>query len=288
MKKTIRSVPIMVFAFASLLLASPAFSAEAAVDLKNDTSMAVAVPLGTDNGVDRESDFQVTGDNVSVTIYPQELYDNRFWSQPLSEEAYVRVRAGMSVRPVTLDKVAHAKVRVEGKARLAELRAKQEEARRQVNRKKIEDLKEKRERLLDRRFALDDRIAAAEKELADEEGRLDWLASSADTGIDRSLQAIQDLADKRDELQAQRDAISRQSPSARGEIGRLTAEIKRLSDRISSERENIRIQRDRKRSARSSFLSVRQDWQKLVADRNAVTNEIRSIDQKIKDLSARD
>jgi len=264
---------------------SPAFPADAAVDLKNDAVVSVSVPLGTDNGVTRDSDFQVAADNGTVLIYPVEIFENRFWSQPLSNEDYARIRTGMEVRPAALDKAAHARVRAEGQARRAELRARQEEARRQADRKKIEELKESRERLLDRRDALEDRIAAAEKDLADEEGRMNWLFDSEDSSIERSLQNIQEMADKRDELQSQRDALPRSS--SRGDGGRISAEIKRLNDRISSERDGIRIAKDRKRQARSAYLARKQEWKKLVAERNALQNEIRSIDQKIQALSGK-
>jgi len=264
---------------------SPAFPADAAVDLKNDAAVAVSVPLGTDNGVTRDSDFQVAADNGTVLIYPVEIFENRFWSQPLSDEDYARIRTGMGVRPAALDKAAHARVRAEGKARKAELRARQEEARRQADRKKIDELKESRERLLDKRDALEDRIASAEKELADEEGRMNWLFDSEDSSIERSLQNIQDMADKRDELQSQRDALPRSS--SRGEGARISAEIKRLNDRIGFERDGIRLAQDRKRQARSTYLTLRQDWKKRVAERNALQNEIRSIDQKIQALSGK-
>jgi hypothetical protein len=265
--------------------ASPGLSAEPTVDIKNDASLSISVPLGSDNGVGRDNDFQVSGDNVSVTIYPQEIYDNRFWSQPLPGGAYARIKTGMAVRPVTLDRAGHLRVRAEGDARRAEVRARQEDARRQVHRKKIEDLMEKREILVNRRDVIEERIASAEKDLADEEGRMDWLMSSEDDRIDRSLQAIQDLADRRDELQSQREALSRST--SRNDANRQSAEIKRLNDRISSERDNIRLARDRKRSTRTTYMSRKQEWQKLVAERNALQNEIRSIDQKVKALSER-
>lgn len=280
-----RLLPILIAVAGLCVPAASALSAEAAVDLKNDAAVAVSVPLGTDNGVTRDSDFQVAADNGTVLIYPLEIFDNRFWSQPLSDEAYARIRTGMEVRPAALDKAAHAKVRAEGKARKTEIRARQEEARREEETKKIEELKDNRERLSDKRDALEDRIAAAERDLADEEGRMSWLFDSEDSSIERSLQNIQDMADKRDELQSQRDALPRSS--SRGDGARISAEIKRLNDRISSERDGIRIAQDRKRQARSAYLARKQEWKKLVAERNALQNEIRSIDQKIQALSGK-
>lgn len=262
---------------------SAARSAELRVDLRNDASQSVSVPVGSDNGVTSESDFVAAADNASVTIYPLEIFSSRFWSQPLSEEDYARVRVGTEVRPARLDKVTRAVVRANGEVRRAEIAARQEEARRQFIQRKIDDLKYQREEFLERKDVLDDRIAAAESSLADEEGRMEWLTNSEDDGIDRSLQTIQDLADRRDELQSQRESLSRNN--TRADVGRQSAEIRRLNDRISSERDSIRAARDRKRAAKTSYMSRRMEWQKLVADRRALRNEIQSIDRKIRDLA---
>ncbi|MDA8122385.1 MAG: hypothetical protein M0Z38_07450 [Deltaproteobacteria bacterium] len=283
--RTKRMAQFLVAIFFLSGIAVPVFAIQSAVDLKNDVAMAVSVPLGTDNGVTRDNDFIVSADNVAVTIYPQELFSNRFWSQPLSDENYARVRTGMEVRPVVLDNVTHAVARAKGDVRQAEILARQEEARRQFLRRKIEDLKEDRERLLGRRDALDQRIATAENALVDEEGRMDWLMNSEDNRIDRALQAIQDLADRRDELQAQREALARSS--SQGDFTRQSAEIRRLNDMISSERDNIRSARDRKGRARTTYMSRKQEWQKLAVERREMRNEILSIDRKIKDLDER-
>lgn len=281
-----RAIPASLLALFLASAGVPASAADLSVDLKNDTALSVSVRAGTDNGVTPAADFEiVASDNHSVAIYPVELFRDRFWSQPLDAADYERVKAGMPVRPVTLDPVSHGRIRAEGSARLKELRAKAEEARRAVRRQKIEDLRRQRERLLERRDALDDRIAAAERDLSEEEGRADWIMSSADDDIDRALQRIGELADERDELQSRRDSLSQQRPYPRADIERLSSQIRTLNDRIDSERSRIRLARERKRSARSSYLSRKQERQKLVAERNALTNELRQIDRKIRDLS---
>jgi len=263
-------------------------AADLRVELKNDAAMAVSVPLGLDHGVTKESDFSaVAADNVPVLLYPFELFGNLFWSQPLAPEEFSRLAPGSPVRPFTLREEEHAKLREEGRARKAELDAQQEEARREAVRKEADELRNRKERLEARRDDLYDRIAAAEKALADEEGRAYWIDSSEERDIDRALQDIQEYADRRDELQEQRNALSGKRPYPSAEIGRITAEIKRLNDRIASERDTIRTARDRKRSARSSYLSRRQEWQKLVAERDQATNEIRALDRKIRGLSER-
>ncbi len=280
-----KGVVLVVVAVLLMPSPAPAAAADLAVDLKNDASMAVSVPVGTDNGVTAASDFVAGAGKTAVAIYPNEVYERRFWSQPLSEEAYDMLRAGTPVRRVDLDNAAHVKVRVEGEARKAAYREKWEAARREAARREMDELRGKKAGIEERRDGLDVRIAETERALADEEGRLDWVTGSEEQDIDRSLQNIQDYADRRDELQEQRNALSGRSPYPREEIDRLTAEIRQLNERIASERASIRGSRDRKRSARTSFLSRRKEWQNLVSDRKALDVELRAIDRRIRELA---
>ncbi|MGE5189630.1 MAG: hypothetical protein ACM3NF_06190 [Gemmatimonadota bacterium] len=261
-------------------------AADLAIDLKNDGSMAVSVPVGADNGVTQASDFRADADGRPVAIYPDEIFADRFWSQPLSQEDYDRIRTGMPVSRVTLDDAAHVRVRVEGADRKAEYREKWEAAKREAARRETDDLLRKRAGLEERRDALDARVAQAEKALIDGEDRMAWLTDSEERDIDRSLRNIEDWADRRDELQEQRNALAGRSPDPRDEIDRLTAEIRRLNDRIASERDAVRASRDRKRSARTFFMARRKEWQNLVADRRALDAEIRAVDRRIRELSA--
>ncbi|MBI5905787.1 MAG: hypothetical protein HZB86_09620 [Deltaproteobacteria bacterium] len=276
--------------FLAALLAAPvaARSADSRVELKNADSMSVSVPLGTDNGVTKESDFEaVASDHGTVFLYPFELFGNMFWSQPLSAGSFSRLVPGAVVRPAVRSIEDHRAARRAGDARKAELKERKEEERREAARKEEAELREGKARLAARVDEMNERIAAAENALADEEGRADWITSSEDRDIDRALQNIQEYGDRRDELQEQRNALAGQRPYPSAEAGRLSAEIKRLNDRIASERDTIRTARDRKRSARSTYLSRKQDWQKLVAERNRLAGEIRSIDRKIRELSGK-
>ena len=276
--------------FLALFLFAPgaALAADARVELVNAETLCVSVPLGTDTGVTKESDFAAfSDDNDTVLLYPEELYGNMFWSRTLSPEEFSRLSPGSPVRAVTLPAEEHAELRKEGEAQKRALAARQEEARREATRKEIAELRERRGRLASGRDDLEARIASAEQALADEEGRLEWISSSEERDIDRALQNIQEYADKRDELQEQRNALSGKRPYPSAEINRLSAEIKRLNDQIASERDTIRSARDRKRSARSFYLSRRQEWQKLLAERNRATIEIRSIDRRIRELSGK-
>lgn len=261
--------------------------ADLSVDIKNETAMAVSVPAGTDNGVTRDSDFEIPlPGGGAARIYPAELFSGRFWSQPLPLEVFEAVKPGTPVRPVALDAVEHAKLRAEGRARAEELKARAEQARRAVLRRKLEDLRGERDRLVERRDDLDERIAAAERDLSEEEGRTEWVTTSADDDIDRALQRIAEMADRRDELQSQREVLSRQNPYPRGEIDRLSSEIRSLNARIDSERAAVRIGRERKRSARAAYLAKKQEREKLLSERSAVVVEIRRVEQKIREIAS--
>ncbi len=255
------------------------------VDLKNREAMAVSVPRGSADGVTAASTFRVLlADNQSLVVYPSELYDRRFWSQPLSEEEFAAVREGTPVEAVDLDPAERARIRARGEARKEEIRSKREAARREGVRLELEEQRRARLRLEDRRDLLENRIAEAETALAEEEGRIEWVTDSEDRDIDRSLEEIGKMADQRDELQEQRNILASRVPYPRDEIERLTREIGRLNDRIASERGRIRTSRDRKRSARTFYQSERERWRKLVAERKETVAEIRALDRTIREL----
>jgi predicted nucleic acid-binding Zn-ribbon protein len=278
----------LLFLAVLLLVPTRARGAEIRVELKNEDVLSVSVPLGTADGAGRESDYSVrTTDNGTLLLYPAELYEKMFWSRTLSPEEFSRITPGDPVRPVTLSREEHAALREEGDAQKAALKIRREEARRESARKEAEELRDRLDRLQKGRDDLSDRIADAEKTVAEEETRLEWLTSSEERDIDRALQNIEESGDRRDELQERRNALAGQRPYPSAEANRLSAEIKHLNDRIASERDTVRTARDRKRSARSAYVSRKQEWRNLVADRDRMTTEIRSVERKIRDLEGR-
>jgi chromosome segregation ATPase len=218
--------------------------------------MAVSVPLGTDNGVTKESDFAVlSGDGGAVRIYPFELYRNMFWSQPLTAGSFSRVAEGNPVRPVTLEKEDHEELRAKGEARKGELLAAQEEARREAARREAAALRERLSQLEARRDDLSRRIAAAEQAFLAEETKYSAAWNAFDAGTEQSLQNIMEYLVQRDELLERRYPASARRPSPSAETGRLDARIRQLESQIASERENLRAARDGRRAARSAFLA---------------------------------
>ena len=273
--------------FLHLILALPAVSlaGEARVDLKNEASMALSVPLGTDNVVTKESDFAVlAADGGTVRIYPFELYRNMFWSQPLTAGSFSRVAEGNPVRPVTLEKEDHEELRAKGEARKGELLAAQEEARREAVRREAGALKERLTQLEARRDDLTRRISSAEQTFLAEEANFAAAWGAFDATTEQSLQNIQEYLGQREELLERRYPASARRPSPSTETGRLDARIRQLDGQIASERENLRAARDGRRAARSAFLARRQEWQRLLGERNQVASEIHSVGQRIREL----
>lgn len=282
------AVLVVVLATVFATLVSPAWAAGppvSKIELKNAESRAVSVPLGSDNGVTKGADFSVTlPDGSAVVIYPVELYERLFWSQPLSDEAYDRIERGAPVVAVVLSTQDHADVRRKGEATAKDLAAKVAAAKREKARVEAASLREARERLADKRDRLDEKASDLEKSLLDAEGRMEWASDSEDRDIDRALQNIEDHAQRRDELQSQRDAASRKTPYPKSEVDSLTREISRLNDRIARERTDVSTSRDRKREAKAAYLERKRDWKGIVADRDAVEAEIKALDRKIRDL----
>jgi predicted nucleic acid-binding Zn-ribbon protein len=280
-KKPFRFVPFLLAALAG----APAFAAAPAVDLKNDESRSVSVPLGSDNGVTSESDFEAAAEGgATVPVFPAEIFRDRFWSAPLSPEDYGAIRVGASVRPLQADRTAHRLMRQMAAEQRRALGREQAEAGRAEAARKVAALKERRDRLSAEREKLEGWIADADRGIADERERAQRREDGAEQDALRAQQRIDDLVDQRNELQSQRDALPREDRAGRE---RLTDRIRALNSRISSERDSLRSAQDRFRESRSSLRRESADRRKMAADRDALAAEIKSLDRQIADAEAK-
>lgn len=258
------------------------------VELKNAESWTVLVGLGTREGVRADADFEVVGADggAAALLYPAELAADHFWSQPLSPDAFERVRTGMAVRSAALDRPAHDRLRREGQARRAAVAQEKAEERRREVLAQLGELREQRRSLLRRREAQEERIASRERDLIGAEARSGRAGLSEEGDVDRSLEAMGNLSDQRNELQSRRDALVEQDPYPKEDVNRLSSDIERLNDRMESERRRIRIANDRRRSAEGAYLSAREEWRRLLADLDQLDREIAALTDRIRDLEA--
>jgi hypothetical protein len=279
--KTARLVPLLLFA--ALALASlPAGAAELAVDLKNDASRSISVPVGTDNGVTAESDFEVVaGTEQTVPVFPGELFRDRFWSAPLSAEDYALIAKGAPVRPFKADKTTHKLMRRIAAEYGKQLEQEKASAKRWEQRKQQADLADRRTHLQEQKERLDARIAEAGRGIADGQDRARWKDDSADQDIVRAEQRIADLTDQRNELQSQRDALPRQDRTG---IARLSEQVRLLNVRIASERDVIRRAQERKLDSKSAIQRDYRDRRTLQAESDALAVEIKALDRQIEAL----
>lgn len=276
------------------LLALPARATvqalQSTIGLKNSEAMAASAPLGTRNGLTAEADLEVISPegDVVARVYPFELYNDRFWTQPLPPEVYDRIRVGMAVRMVSLSSAEHLRLRQEGERQRGALVERQNAARREAQRAQVEELRAHRNATLERLDAVERRVAAAEERLLDAEDRMNSALLSEDRDVDRSMETIESLVDEREELQAQREVLAQKEPFPKREVGGLTTQIERLSGRIDGERQQIRASRDRTRSVRETYVSRRQEWREAVAERKSLEAEIRSLDRRLRALLERE
>jgi hypothetical protein len=277
------ALPVLLFALAG---AVPSFAAgPLTVELKNDDSRSISVHAGAADGVTPESDFEVVlGGDQSVPVFPAEIFKDRFWSAPLSQEDYDSIRLGAPVRQFTADKTSHRLMRKLAAEQKKTLRREQDEATRADVAKKVAALRDRRARLQAEKEKLDGWIASADRGLAGEKDRQRWLDDSAERDIARSQQRIDDLTDRRNELQAQREALPRKDSAGRE---RLTGQITSLNASIASERDSLRASRDRKRDSRTFLDRDLTDKRKMQADRDAIDVEIRALDREIAGLQGR-
>ncbi|HEY5997069.1 MAG TPA: hypothetical protein VIU29_08600 [Candidatus Deferrimicrobiaceae bacterium] len=282
--KTARCCPLLLAAMLTFSI-HPAGAAGLAVDLKNDESRSISVTVGSDNGVTRESDFEVIlGKDQTVPVFPAEIFKDRFWSAPLSPEDFDSIRIGAPVQPLAAGKTAHGLMRKLAAEQQKTLRREQAETKQAETGKKLAELRDRRSRLQAEKEKLDGWIASADSDIAEEKGRVQWRDDSAEQDIARSQQRIGDLTDQRNELQSQRDALPRKDKAGRD---RLTAQIASINSSIASERNTLRYAQDRKREARTFLRRNVVDKGRMIADRDALAVEIRALDREIADVQGR-
>jgi len=110
---------IFCFAFsvgAEVIISDDPSNQSLSIDAISVKDRTVSIPKGEGDGVSRDDDFAILGpdDSILALIYPFQLYDNCFWSQPLTREDYGRVGKEFTVKRVFIDKYQHDAIRREG------------------------------------------------------------------------------------------------------------------------------------------------------------------------------
>lgn len=251
MTKKISAVLII----AALLLPGRCLAAEAAleskqatyrVDFTNTETRSVSVPAGFTDGLTIEMDFGLLTDSgeLIAEIYPFELSGRRFWSAPLTSEAFNRVTIGTRVIRISLLPSESERLRAESAARAAALKGavlRERQKRLKLSLleigQEIAVLEFKRDRL---RRDLKVKLREARRNLGEKLER-------TNSELDKSRDELDDLEEERDSLIEERNDLAARPKPPQSRIERLKDKITELNIEIVDLRTRIRDLRRKRR-----------------------------------------
>lgn len=250
-----------------------------AVKMKNEDEMSVMVVSQSGQmKFDSENDFMVIGANgeAIVPIYPFEIFEDRFWSEPLPEEVFRKISEGMAVRPVVLGKEPHWEIRYRG-AEFLLYRKK----------KRVAELRKLLETLLDRTGALREKLEnystdiSRDAEKADEMKTANKLRNDMYSVIedrDSLVQKIEDLLPRTEKNQKKIDRLYEELAEMDTKIAEKRSEIEKEENRA-----GISTQRmfDSMRNASGVLQEASAEIQSLSTELYNALSQLEYIEQNI-------
>ncbi len=247
------------------------------VDFTNQETRSVSVPLGSQDDLTADTFFALLDEQevVITEIYPFEILPNRFWSGPLSAEAFGKVEIGTRVVRVTLGPDEQRGIVDEFRARAAALRGAM--MRRQRDRLKL-SLAELEEEILYlgnvlRKYRRD-RIDLQVR-LKEERQYVSSRLERINDRLDRARDDLDDLEDDRDDLLEERRKLASRTEPPESRIERLDEKIAILNRELDDLRQDIRVLREERREAREdaerrSILKLSTELENLSLDESRV------------------
>ena len=222
------------------------------VDFTNEETRSVSLPIGYQSGLTADTFFALVdmNDVVIAEIYPFEILSNRFWSGPLSADAFAKVGIGTRAQHINLEPRKAMFLVDEFRARAAALRG----AMARLKRDRLEQsLRELNEEIL----YLNNVLGKYQRERIELRVRLRRERQTMAVRLDRingRIDSVRDdldeLEDDRDDLVEERNRLASRSDPPTSRIQRLDERIADLNDEINELRDDIREMRDDRREAR--------------------------------------
>lgn len=248
-----------------------------AVDFLNDETRSVSIPVGSQLGLTSDTFFALLdGENIVIAeIYPFEILPTRFWSGPLTAEAFSRVRIGTRAVRIFPDQDKKRLLTDEYRARAAALRGAM--VRRQKDRLEI-SLREIDEEILYLNNILRklqrERLELRSK-LQDEKQAVDGQLERVSDRLDAARNDLDDLEDERYELIEERNRLSARENPPQSRIQRLDERISRLNVEVGELRDEVQELREERRETREDaerrgILRIRANLDELALEESRV------------------
>jgi len=264
----------------SLFFLLPRTAKSATVELKNDDAMAIYVSIGKDDGVTMDDNYSVSASNgkVITNIYPFELFEDGFWSQPLEREVFDRLETGMTVEPVDLSEKDSASIRTKGRAwfqrRIRErLDALSEEL--ETVEIKAKDLEKKYSDLDDDFTKIKDKLGAKLPRRVEEK---------FEEFID-NLNALEELRLKRNDLETQRSYLFEEEEVSLSEFDLLTKKINKFDEKIDKRREALTNAHTELQRLLERYKMPASKWEKPFETFDGLREELKTLKKEIRRLA---
>jgi predicted nucleic acid-binding Zn-ribbon protein len=260
------------------------WTGEYRVDFLNEETRSVSVPLGLEDGLTGEIFFALLDDENRVIseIYPFEILHNRFWSGPLSSDAFASVKVGTVTIRVSLNKEDAQRVLAEFQARAAALQGALVRNRRErllitYNELEGEILQTSNRIKMIRRERL-----TLQESLKEERRDLTIRVDRINSRLDQMRDELGDLKEKRNKLVEERKKLNERQTPPESRIERLNHQISDLDDEITEIREEVRDLREERIDAerdaeRRGLLKIRNELDDLAIDEGNVRYELEQL-----------
>lgn len=260
------------------------WTGEYRVDFLNEETRSVSVPLGSEDGLTREIFFALLDDENRVIseIYPFEILHNRFWSGPLSSDAFASVKVGTITIRVTLNKEDAQRVLTEFQARAAALQGALVRNRRErllitFNELEGEILQTSNRIKMIRRERL-----TLQESLKEERRDLTIRIDRINSRLDQMRDELGDLKEKRNKLVEERKKLKERQTPPESRIERLNHQISDLDEEINEIREEVRDLREERIDAerdaeRRGILRIRSELDNLSLEEASIQFELEQL-----------
>ena len=263
---------------------------ELVVDFTNDESRSISIRLGSGDGITADMNFAVL-DSTGVQItefYPHEILNDRFWSGPLADDDFSRIRLGATVVRVNLGSDQAALLREQFTSRLDALKIKRQK-------RKISDLELERMELEELINDIDVESVGLINDLKTLRGKLkrekDFVRRHVDDLQDRitslkddrseMVKEREDLLDRREGLLRRSDPPQDRISDLNQDISGLDRDIGKANIEISDLRDEVRDQREVSRSIQEEISSVQEKLSELEGERRELERDLKAVERKI-------
>ena len=218
------------------------------VDFLNAETRSVSIPLGADDGVTEDLFFALLDDThrLIAEVIPFEILQNRFWSGPLDDEAFSKVRIGTPVVRITLPADEAFRLKAKYRAREAALKKARMDRKRARLEASMDELDDEILNMTNRRGVIRNERLELQGRLEEERGDLAFRLAGKNAELEDKRDTLRDLQDERTDLFDQRRRLQERSTPPMARLERLDARIASINADIRKLWESIRKLREEK------------------------------------------